>query len=150
MAGAAVFAFGILLNFDQIVGTFEILLTRGNPRFDVWLSGIRFYGWELLTGVGKVDNQFTVDNPYDSTYFRILLQVGIGGLALFLLVNLKAGLGLVRRLLSKRDPLGASILIFLVALHGGFAFRVDLLVFPVSLYYWFGLALAIRVVAESV
>lgn len=142
--GGAAFGLGVVLNLDQILNTFGILLSQGNPRFGLWLSGIQFYGWDLLHGVGNVDNQFTTENPYDSTYFRILLQVGIGGLATFLFINLRVFQELFRSLYIQYDQTQAILLILLITILGSFLFGVSLLVFPFSLFYWFVLALALR------
>jgi hypothetical protein len=150
VAGAVIFTLGVLLNFSQISGTFETLLIRGNPRFATWLSGIQYYGWELLTGVGRVNNQFAVHNPYDSTYFRILLQTGAVGLLLFVIVNLKAGFALAWSFYSDHITVNMILLILLVVMLGTFTFTVDLLIFPFSLYYWFVLALTLRSVSEGI
>lgn len=148
--GMVIFTFGVLLNFSQISRTFEILLTQGNPRFTTWISGIQYYGWELLTGVGQVGNQFTVDNPYDSTYFRILLQAGVIGLLLFILVNLRVGLSLSQNVYSDRSGINMTLLVLLVVMLGTFAFTINLLIFPFSLYYWLVLALILRFVSGGI
>lgn len=147
--GLVVFGFGIGLNFDQIFRSFQTFVLQGNPRFQIWLDGIQFYGLELLTGVGQVNNQFTAaNNPYDSSYFRILLQVGIGGLALFLLVNFQTTRRLGARLISEQDYCQETLWVFLVSMLGTFSFTVNLLIFPFSLYYWLVLALSIRFVSD--
>jgi hypothetical protein len=149
--GLVVFGIGIGLNIDQIFHTFQTLVSQGNPRFQVWLDGIQFYGLELLTGVGQVNNQFTAaTNPYDSSYFRILLQVGIGGLALFLLVNVQTVLRLGASLISEKDYCQETLWVSLLVVLGTFAFGVNLLIFPFSLYYWFVLTLSIRFYSDVV
>jgi hypothetical protein len=104
-----------------------------------------------LTGVGQVNNQFTAaTNPYDSSYFRILLQVGIGGLALFLLVNVQTVLRLGASLISEKDYCQETLWVSLLVVLGTFAFGVNLLIFPFSLYYWFVLTLSIRFYSDVV
>jgi hypothetical protein len=72
--------------------------------------------------------------------------VGIIGLILFVLFNLRATWGLIRRVVWDRNDLAGVLLVVLVTLLGSFAFSVSMLVFPFSLYYWFVLALALRTV----
>lgn len=142
--GGIVFGVGVWFNLDQIVFTFERLLTQGNPRFDLWLEGVRFYGWDLLSGIGNVNNQFARSHPYDSTYFRLVVQLGVGGLLLFLLLNIRLLQGLTSMLASGYDHRQATLLVLLCVLLGGYLFSVNLLVFPFSLYYWLVVALVVN------
>jgi len=149
LCGALVFGVSFFFNIDQIVGVFERLLSQGNPRFDTWLSGIHFYGWELLTGVGQVENQFRgLNNPYDSSYFRIIIQTGIGGLLLFILATFGTVSRLLIRSLTEGDSLKSIVLVLLIVLLGGMLFRVSLLVFPFSIYFWTFLSLGIRLLSD--
>jgi hypothetical protein len=145
LALAVVCTAAFTLNAGDIVDTYHILVNQGNPRFRYWAAGIDFFGRRLLTGVGSVDNAFAASNPYDSSYFRMAVQIGVFGLLAFLLFNFRTVLGLTRATLNTTDrAVPVAILLALLVMLGGSAFHVSLLIFPMNLYYWLSFGLALR------
>ncbi|WP_340101745.1 hypothetical protein [Salinibaculum salinum] len=147
--GGLVFLTGFLTNFDQIVLVLNRLIEQGNPRFNTWVSGVQFYGLELLSGVGTIQTQFAQTHPIDSSYFRMLIQIGIGGLFLFIFMNLRVLHGLSGSIEYTKINTESILFILLVIMLGGFSVRVTLFVFPFSFYYWTFIALSLQCMSHQ-
>jgi len=148
--GSLVFAGAMFLNLDQILGYFLLLLEHGNPRFEIWAAGVEFYGFDLLHGVGYVDRRFLTSNPFDSTYFRILIQTGVVGLGLFLWINARLLLGLLADVLERGiQTVPITLFVLITVMLGTFAFMTGLFFWPFTLYYWLLIALAVRYLSED-
>lgn len=139
---------GLFVMWDQVVGVFSRLLTRGNPRFDTWATTFETIGIGILTG-GRSDAVLDTIGATDSTYLLMLLQIGAVGFGLFLFYNLQLIRGLGSQLLRQPQYEEATMFVLLIIMLFAFVFRVMFFSFPFTIYYWASIALSILFVREA-
>jgi len=139
---------GLFVMWDQVVGVFSRVLTRGNPRFETWANAFETIGIGILTG-GRSDAVLDTIGATDSTYLLMLLQIGAVGLGLFLFYNLQIIRGLGSQLLRQPRYEGATMLVMLIIMLCAFVFRVMFFSFPFTTYYWVFIALSIIFIRKA-
>jgi len=139
--GIVTFFGTFMLNYQGILANYIALIESGNSRFVTWTEVIQDLRWRLIFGIGDPDllGRYTA---LDSSYFKNLVQFGVGGLVLFIWYNAVIAVNLFRGSLNKEDIYDPILLLFLVLL-ASVTFSVSIYNFPFTFIYWMVFALAI-------
>lgn len=135
---------GLLYKWEQVTNVFLWLVEYGNPRIKIWLLAFDSYGLQLVTGGSTVAKLPAVD----SVYLQLLINVGVIGAFLFVLMNVRLIGQLLRRGYHQTDSQAVTIAVALIVLLGVFAVGTQFYNYPFNAYYWAFLALGIATVAR--
>ena len=132
--GAGGVSLGLIANINQVVNVFSRLFTHGNKRTEMWASAFDEFGLSLFVGG---NNAVTYSGIIDSSYLWMMIEVGIFGTTIFLVLIGSLLINLHRKAWQESNPAPTLISItVIVAILGSGIFRSLLFNFPFTLYFW--------------
>ncbi|ELZ40397.1 hypothetical protein C463_14980 [Halorubrum californiense DSM 19288] len=147
IGGGLVMTSGFFMNIDKIIRTIRILVENGNPRFNFWANIITYLNRDLITGIGPA--ALAIQGWYiDSSLLNIIIEMGIIGLLIFLLLNIQIARSLVSLALNG-DQLSVVLVTLTGALFGTMLMRQSLINTPFSLLYWLFVAMSYQRIFEA-